>query len=67
MNWLNDNVNLLAIIGAAAIIVITGFVVAKYVKQMKDDTSTGELEDDTWDGIGEYKNDLPVGLSLIHI
>jgi len=64
MNWLNDNVNLLAIIGAAAIIVITVFVVAKYIKQMKDDTSTGELEDDTWDGIGEYKNDLPVGWAV---
>ena len=64
MNWLNDNVNLLAIIGAAAIIVITVFVVGKYVKQMKDDKSTGELADENWDGIGEYKNELPVGWAL---
>lgn len=64
MNWLNDNVNLLAIIGASAIIVITVFVVAKYIKQMKDDKSTGELADETWDGIGEYKNELPVGWAV---
>jgi len=64
MNWLNDNVNLLAIIGASAIIVITVFVVAKYIKQMKEDKSTGELADENWDGIGEYKNELPIGWAV---
>ncbi len=64
MNWLNDNVNMLALLGAAAIILITVFVVAKYIKQMKEDKSTGELAEENWDGIGEYKNELPIGWSL---
>ena len=64
MNWLNDNVNLLGLLGAAAIILITVFVVGKYIKQIKNDKSTGELADENWDGIGEYKNPLPVGWAL---
>lgn len=67
MNWLNDNVNLLGLLGAAAIILITVFVVGKYIKQMKTDKSTGELTDENWDGIGEYKNPLPIGWSLSFI
>ena len=43
MNWLNDNVNQLALLGAAAILIITIFVAGKYVKQMKNDRSSGEL------------------------
>jgi len=35
MNWLNDNVNALALLGAAAIIILSVFVVGKYLKQMK--------------------------------
>lgn len=64
MNWLNDNVNLLALIGATAIVVITVFVVGKYIKQIKNDKSTGELVDETWDGIGEYKNEVPIGWAV---
>jgi len=67
MNWLNDNVNLLGLLGAAAIIIITVFVVGKYIKQMKNDKSTGELADENWDGIGEYKNPLPIGWALSFI
>ncbi len=69
MNWFNlsDNVNMLAIIGAIAIIVITFIVAGKYVKQMHDDVSSGELADDSWDGIGEYKNPLPMGWAVIFI
>ncbi|MBL0687497.1 MAG: c-type cytochrome [Sulfurospirillum sp.] len=67
MNWLNDNVNLLGLIGAAAIIIITIFVVGKYIKQIKYDKSTGELADENWDGIGEYKNPLPIGWSISFI
>jgi len=67
MNWLNDNVNLLGLIGAAAIIIITVFVVGKYIKQMQNDKSTGELADENWDGIGEYKNPLPIGWSISFI
>lgn len=64
MNWLNDNVNLLALIGAAAIIIISVFVIGKYLRQMQNDKSGGELAKDNWDGIGEYKNPLPIGWAL---
>lgn len=64
MNWLNDNVNALALLGAAAIIILSVFVVGKYLKQMKTDKSSGELAKENWDGIGEYKNPLPIGWAL---
>ncbi len=64
MNWLNDNVNQLALLGAAAILIITIFVAGKYVKQMKNDRSSGELSKENWDGIGEYKNPLPIGWAI---
>ncbi len=67
MNWLNDNVNVLSLLGAAAIIILTVFVVGKYMKQMKTDKSSGELAKENWDGIGEYKNALPVGWALSFI
>ncbi len=64
MNWFSDNVNQIALLGAAVIILATVFVVGKYIKQMKTDRSTGVLADDTWDGIGEYKNPLPMGWAI---
>ena len=60
-----DIVNILTMIGAAAIIVISVFVVLKYVKQMQeDDSEKGELAEEDWDGVREYKNELPVGWAL---
>lgn len=64
MNWLNDNVVLLTLIAAAAIIILTVGVVGKYMKQMQNDKSGGELAKENWDGIGEYKNPLPIGWAL---
>ncbi|NWF67088.1 MAG: c-type cytochrome [Campylobacterales bacterium] len=64
MNWLDDSVNALSLLGAVVIIILTVLVVGKYVKQIKDDRATGELAPDNWDGIGEYKNELPVGWAL---
>ena len=64
MNWLSDNVNQLALIGAAAIVLISIFVVGKYIKQIKDDRATGELAEDSWDGIREFKNPIPTGWAL---
>ena len=64
MNWLNDNVNALSLLGAAAILILTFFVVGKYMKQMKTDKASGELAKENWDGIGEYKNALPIGWAL---
>jgi len=61
MNWLSDNINLLALIAAVVIVVLTVLIAGKYIKQMKTDKSTGELAEENWDGIGEYKNELPAG------
>ncbi|MEA3456561.1 MAG: c-type cytochrome [Campylobacterota bacterium] len=58
---LSDPINMITIIGAIAIAVLTVGVSIKYINQMKTDTATGELADENWDGIGEYKNELPSG------
>jgi len=59
-----DIANILTMIGAAAIVVISVFVVLKYIKQMQEDTAEGELAKEEWDGIREYKNELPTGWAL---
>jgi len=61
INLSSDVVNQLSLVGAAAIIILTVYVAGKYIKQMKTETSTGELSDENWDGIGEYKNPVPTG------
>jgi cytochrome c oxidase cbb3-type subunit 3 len=58
---LSDPINMITMIGAVAIAVITVSVAIKYINQMKTDTASGELADENWDGIGEYKNELPGG------
>jgi cytochrome c oxidase cbb3-type subunit 3 len=58
---LSDPINMITMIGAVAIAVLTVGVSIKYINQMKTDTATGELADENWDGIGEYKNELPSG------
>jgi len=58
---LKDNINTMALIAAVIIFLLTVLVSAKYINQMKNDTATGELADENWDGIGEYKNELPAG------
>lgn len=60
-----DIVNMLAVAGAIALVVITVFVVIKYVRQMQTDTADGQLVDEKWDGIGEYQNDLPMGWAVL--
>ena len=60
-----DMVNTLAVLGAIAIALIAIWVVVKYVRQMQTDTATGELAEENWDGIGEYKNDLPIGWAVM--
>jgi len=60
-----DIVNTLAVLGAIAIAVITIWVVVKYVRQMQVDKATGELAEENWDGIGEYKNELPIGWAVM--
>ena len=58
---LSDPINLITMIGAIAIAVLTVGVSIKYINQMKSDTASGELAEEKWDGIGEYKNELPSG------
>ena len=61
MDVLADDVNAITMGGAIAVAVITAAVSVKYINQMKTDTASGELADENWDGIGEYKNELPSG------
>ena len=59
-----DIVNILTIAAAVALVVITVFVVIKYVRQMQTDTATGDLMEENWDGVGEYNNELPFGWAV---
>ncbi|QDF27911.1 c-type cytochrome [Halarcobacter anaerophilus] len=63
----DDYVNSLTFLGAIAIITITVFVALKYVNQIKNDTASGELAEEKWDGIGEYRNPIPTGWALAFI
>ncbi len=63
----NDYMGALAVLGAGAIALISVVVVIKYVRQMQTDTATGELAEENWDGIGEYKNELPFGWAIIFL
>lgn len=62
-----DYINMLTMIAAFAIITISVFVVLKYVNQMKNDKAGGELAEENWDGIGEYRNEIPTGWGLAFI
>jgi cytochrome c oxidase cbb3-type subunit 3 len=62
-----DWVNMLAILGAVILVIVTTFVVTKYVRQMQSDTAAGKLADESWDGIGEYKNELPLGWAIMFL
>ncbi len=64
---LSDPVNMITFLGAIAIAVLAFGVSAKYMQQMKSDTATGELAEDNWDGIGEYKNELPSGWAWSYV
>ena len=63
----DDYINSLTMLGAVSIITITVFVALKYLNQMKNDTASGELRDENWDGIGEYKNPVPTGWAIIYV
>ena len=69
MQWFNlgDDVNLLALVGAVAIVALTAFVAGRYVRQMKIAKEGGELSEHRWDGIGEYKNPLPLGWAVVYV
>jgi len=62
-----DWVNKLAVLGAVVLVIVTTFVVTKYVRQMQNDTASGKLADESWDGIGEYKNEPPFGWAVVYL
>lgn len=66
MSWFNlsDNINLLTIIAAIALILITFIAVGIYFKSIKDGKADGEITKESWDGIKEYKNPLPLGWAI---
>lgn len=63
----DDMVNILSMLAAVVILALSIVVSLKYVNQMKNDKATGELAEDNWDGIGEYKNPIPIGWGLSFI
>jgi cytochrome c oxidase cbb3-type subunit 3 len=63
----DDYINTLTMIGAFAIVAITVATALKYINQIKNDTATGELAEENWDGIGEFTNPIPSGWGLIFI
>ncbi len=60
----DDLVNILSMLAAIIILGLTVGVGLKYVNQMKNDKASGQLADENWDGIGEFKNELPVGWAV---
>ena len=60
MNW-SDNITTLGLLGAFVILVLTIFVMGVYLKKIKDGKAEGEDSGESWDGIGEQTNNLPVG------
>ena len=63
----DDIVNQLTIAAAIILLILVIGVSLKYINQIKNDTATGELAQENWDGIGEYKNELPIGWALSFI
>jgi len=64
----SDLIALLGGIGFFVVVVITAYVVIGYVKKMKEKATTdAPLAEENWDGIGEYKNDVPTGWFAIYL
>ncbi len=62
---LSDSVNLLSILGAVALFVLSFFVITRLYRQMKVKTNKYETTDEEWDGIREQTNPVPVGWSAV--
>ena len=69
MEWLNlqDSVNVLSLIGACIIILVTVFVVGRMFAQMKEKKGAVELDAHSFDGIGELKSPVPFGWKLVYL
>jgi len=62
-----DIINMLAVAGAVALVIITVFVIIKYVRQMQEDTAEGEFAEGSWDDIREYYNPVPTGWAIMYL
>lgn len=69
MEWFNlsDNINVLGLTGAVVILALTIFIASGYIKKMKNSKADGVLTEEEWDGIREFKNDIPVGWGVTYI
>ncbi len=64
----SDLVALLGALGMLVVVVATAFVAGGYIKRMKEQPATNApLSEGTWDGIGEYQNDIPVGWFAVYV
>lgn len=60
-------INILGGVGFFAVVLITAWVMFVYMRQIRSAKAEGELAEENWDGIGEFKNPLPVGWTIILI
>ena len=69
MEWLDlsDKVNVFALIGATFILALTILIASNYIKKMKDSKAEGQLTEEDWDGIREFKNDIPIGWGVTYL
>ncbi|PAF52307.1 cytochrome-c oxidase, cbb3-type subunit III [Helicobacter sp. 13S00477-4] len=67
MGWLSDNVNLFGFSAAIVILILTISIAGSMYKKMRDAKADGELTDHKWDGIAEFKNNLPIGWAVCFI
>lgn len=67
MQWFNlqDNINLLSIIGSLVLLILTAVVVGRLFGQMRNKIQKTELSEHSWDGIGEQTNNPPFGWLLL--
>jgi cytochrome c oxidase cbb3-type subunit 3 len=63
----NETINILGGIGFFATVAITLYVVWVYYKKITGEKSEGQRAGYDWDGIDEYKNDLPVGWTVVTV
>lgn len=65
MGWLSDHINLIGLIAAIVIIILTTYVSYFYINKMKTEAPKGELTSHEWDGIKEFYNDVPKGWLIL--
>lgn len=64
MDWLNDHINVIGLMGAIVILLLTVVIAWFYIQKMKTESAIGELTSHEWDGIREFNNNIPTGWLL---